>query len=58
MEYDITPQERKKMEEWLKDHPIDHKYDDQVDVFDGDVPEEQLRSRMYQKILSGERTEE
>lgn len=51
MALDITPQERKEMEEFLKAHPIDPAYDAECELFDGDVSEEQLLSRDFQKIL-------
>ena len=51
MASNITSQERKKMEEFLKLHPIDPSYDEECEYFDGNVPEEQLLSRDYKKIL-------
>lgn len=51
MASDITPQERKEMEEFLKEHPIDPAYDEECECFDGEVPEEQLLARDFKKIL-------
>lgn len=48
---DITPPERKKMEEFLKKHPIDPNYDEECETLDGTPPEEQLTARIYRKIL-------
>ena len=47
----VTPEWREQMKKWLEEHPIDHKYDDQVDLLAGKIPPEQLLSRDYQKIL-------
>ncbi len=48
---DITAEERKMMEDFLKRHPIDPTYDEECEYFDGKVPEEQLLSRDFKKIL-------
>lgn len=48
---DITPPERKKMEDFLKKHPIDPNYDKECETLDGTPPEEQLTARIYRKIL-------
>lgn len=49
--YDITPQERKWLEDYLKEHPIDPAYDAECEYFDGDVPLEQLLARDAKEIL-------
>lgn len=51
MGFDITPQERKRMEAFLKEHPVDPAYDEECEYFDGNVPESQLLARYYQEIL-------
>ena len=51
MASNITPQRRKELENFLKEHPIDHSYDKECEYFDGDVPAEQLLARNYKKIL-------
>ena len=51
MELDITPQQRKKLEDYLIKHPIDPKYDEESEYFDGNVPDEQLLARTAQRIL-------
>jgi hypothetical protein len=47
----ITLQELKKMETFLKEHPIDPNYDDECETLDGNPPEDQLTARMYKAIL-------
>jgi len=47
----ITPQERKWLEDYLKEHPIDPAYDAECEYFDGDVPLEQLLARDAKEIL-------
>lgn len=51
MGLNITPEIREMMKSWLREHPIDHAYDEEADKFDGNIPEEQLMSRDYQEIL-------
>lgn len=51
MESDITKQERKTMEEFLKAHPIDPAWDEECEMFDGWPPEDQMTARIYKKIL-------
>lgn len=51
MELAITQQERERMKDFIKRHPIDHSYDKECEYFDGNVPEEQLLSRDYQELL-------
>ena len=51
MESSITPQERKKMIDFLEAHPIDPAYDKECEYFDGSAPAEQLLARNYKKIL-------
>ena len=48
----ITPQDRKRMEDFIRNHPIDHSYDEECKLFDGNVPEEQLLARDFQEILN------
>lgn len=47
----LTPYEREKMKRFLQEHPMDPKYDDECELFDGNPPEDQLTARMYQAIL-------
>ncbi len=51
MASNITLQELKKMETFLKEHPIDPNYDDECETLDGNPPEDQLTARMYKAIL-------
>ena len=41
----ITPERIAKMQKWLLEHPIDHKYDEMCDMLDSPAPPEQLASR-------------
>ncbi len=47
----ITPQERKWLEKYLEDHPIDPAYDEESEYFDGNVPVEQLLARDAKELL-------
>ncbi len=47
----ITPQQRKEMEEFLLEHPVNPDYDEECNTLDGAPPEEQLTARIYRKIL-------
>ena len=47
----ITPEFRKKLKQYLKEHPIDPAYDEECELFDGDVPEEQLLARDFKELL-------
>lgn len=47
----ITPEFRKKLKQYLKEHPIDPAYDEECELFDGDVPAEQLLARDAKEIL-------
>ena len=50
----ITPEFRKKLKQYLKEHPIDPAYDEECELFDGDVPAEQLIAvlpvHLHQKV--------
>ncbi len=49
----ITPQDRKRMEDFIRIHPIDHSYDEECKLFDGNVPEEEsCLKRDFQEILN------
>lgn len=51
MDYPIT---NKKIAEWkafLKEHPIDHTYDDAAETFDVTIPYEQERARLLTGLL-------
>lgn len=52
MTSDITPEKIQLMEQYLKDHPIDPAYDEEMKLMDGDIPYEQFLARIYQKILN------
>lgn len=39
------------MQQWLRDNPIDHRYDEECELFDGNAPAEQQISRMSYLIL-------
>ena len=41
----LTPERIAKMQKWLLEHPIDHKYDEMCDMLDSPAPPEQLASR-------------
>lgn len=58
MAFDITPLSREEMKAFIKAHPIDHSYDKESELLDGDVPEEQLLSRDFQEILDQIKEEE
>lgn len=51
MASNITPQRRKELENFLKEHPIDHSYDKECEMFDGNPPHDQLLARAYRQIL-------
>ena len=51
MESNITPEQRKRMEDFLKEHPIDPSYDEECELFDGTPPPEQATARRFQFIL-------
>ena len=51
MGYNITPQEIEHYKKYLKEHPIDHAYDEEAEYFDGDCPPEQLAARACYDIL-------
>jgi len=38
----LTPERIAKMQKWLLEHPIDHKYDEMCDMLDSPAPPEQL----------------
>lgn len=51
MALNITPELRKKLEDYLKEHPIDPAYDEECEYLDGNVPVEQLLARDAKRIL-------
>ena len=53
MGYTTTPQEIEEMKQFLRDHPIDHRYDVPEDVIelDGDTPLDQITARFCYDIL-------
>ena len=53
MAFSITPEEIEHMKNYLKEHPIDHRYDvpEGVIELDGDTPLDQLAARGYYDIL-------
>ena len=46
-----TPERIAKMQKWLLEHPIDHKYDEMCDMLDSPAPPEQLASRAAYEAL-------
>ncbi len=51
MEYDITQEDIRRWKDELKEHPIDHAYDEEAELFDGKVPMIQLDSRQCYRLL-------
>lgn len=51
MAYSITPQRVEELKQYLKEHPIDHAYDEEAELFDGDCPPEQLAARSAFELL-------
>lgn len=41
----LTPERVAEMQQWLLDHPIDHRYDELCKMLDSPAPPEQLASR-------------
>lgn len=56
----ITPQRIEELKQYLKDHPIDHAWDEEAEYFDGNCPLEQLAARSAYDLLKllGELPEE
>ncbi|MEG1924287.1 MAG: hypothetical protein RR415_00940 [Ruthenibacterium sp.] len=53
MDYFITKSEKAEMEQFIKDHPIDPKYDHLEDVFDDwEMPSDEGLARSYRKMLT------
>lgn len=51
MAYSITPQRIEELKQFLKEHPIDHTYDEEAELFDGNCPPEQLAARSTYELL-------
>lgn len=51
MASNITPQQRKEMEDFIAENPIDPAYDEEYEYLDGLIPPEQSLSRMFKKLL-------
>ena len=51
MAYSITPQRVEELKRYLKEHPIDHAYDEEEELFDGNCPIEQLSARAAYEVL-------
>lgn len=47
----ITPQRIEELKQYLKDHPIDHAWDEEAEYFDGNIPIRQLRARNCYNLL-------
>ena len=47
----ITPEQRKEMEDFIEEYPIDPAYDEQYEMLDGLIPPTQSLSRMFKAIL-------
>lgn len=41
----FTSEEIANMQQWLRDYPIDHQFDEECELFDGNPPAEQMISR-------------
>lgn len=58
----LTPQQIAEMKAFLKEHPVDHRWDDPpgVTIWDGDIPDEQVFARITTDVLKrlGELPEE
>ena len=50
MAYDITPERINRWKSWLEKNPIDHAYDEEAELLDGDVPMAQLDSRQCYRL--------
>ena len=50
-EWILYTEKIKEMQQWLRDNPIDHRYDEECELFDGNAPAEQQISRMSYLIL-------
>lgn len=51
MAYDITPERINRWKSWLEKNPINHAYDEEAELLDGDVPMAQLDSRQCYRLL-------
>ena len=51
MGWTITQKEIEKYKMFLKEHPIDPVYDEEMEKFDGAVPPEQLAARCIYELL-------
>ena len=51
MASNITPDEIKHMQQYLKEHPIDPAYKDALDTLDSSAPPEQMAARGYYELL-------
>ena len=51
MGYTITPAEIEHMQQYLKEHPINHAYDEEAELFDNDVPSSELAARTCYRLL-------
>lgn len=51
MAYSVTPKRIEELKRYLKEHPIDHAYDEEADLFDGECPPEQLAARSAYELL-------
>lgn len=51
MAYSITPKRIEELKRYLKENPIDHTYDEEADLFDGECPPEQLAARSAYELL-------
>lgn len=47
----ITSEEIAYLKQYLKDNPIDHKWDDAMEYLDGGVPRNQLAARRAYEVL-------
>ena len=51
MPHNITSQKIEQYKEYLKQHPIDHSFDELFECLDGEFPREQAISRMIYNLL-------
>ena len=51
MESFITAEEIQRCKDYLKEHPIDHAYDEEAEMLDGKIPRDQYIARLCYSIL-------
>ncbi len=51
MDYTISPREIEEMKEFLRQHPINHEWDEEAEMLDGVLPEAEYQARTCYRIL-------